>query len=78
MKATSQLATSNTGLKLNIVNNVKTAVRDTADGFFEIFHNGFAVIGLTTAILALVLLGRPDLRYAGETKLLSWLQVRHR
>ena len=82
MKALNQLAAFNQGLKLNIVGlnilkNVKTAVRDTADGFFEIFHNGFAVIGLTAAILALVLLGRPDLRYAGETKLLSWLQVRH-
>jgi Transglycosylase SLT domain len=82
MKALNQLAAFNQGLKLNIVGlnilkNVKTVVRDTADGFFEIFHNGFAVIGLTAAILALVLLGRPDLRYAGETKLLSWLQVRH-
>ena len=77
MKATSQLAIFNTGLKLNIVSNVKTAVRDTADGFFEIFHNGFAVIGLVAAIVALVLLGRPDLRYEGETKLLSWLQMRH-
>lgn len=77
MKATSQLAIFNTGLKLNIVSNVKTAVRDTADGFFGIFHNGFAVIGLVAAIVALVLLGRPDLRYEGETKLLSWLQVRH-
>ncbi len=73
MKATSQLAAFNQGL----INNLKTAVKDTADGFFEIFHNGFAVIGLTAAILALVLLGRPDLRYEGETKLLSWLQVRH-
>jgi soluble lytic murein transglycosylase-like protein len=82
MKALSQLAAFNQGLKLkigglNIANNVKTAVKDTADGFFEIFHNGFAVIGLTAAIVALVLLGRPDLRYQGETKLLSWLQVRH-
>ncbi|MEY4910536.1 MAG: hypothetical protein RL761_199 [Pseudomonadota bacterium] len=82
MKALSQLAAFSQGLKLNIgrlniVNNVKTAVKDTADGFFEIFHNGFAVIGLTAAIVALVLLGRPDLRYEGETKLLSWLQVRH-
>jgi soluble lytic murein transglycosylase-like protein len=73
MKALNQLAAFNQGLKINL----KTAVKDTADGFFEIFHNGFAVIGLTAAILALVLLGRPDLRYAGETKLLSWLQVRH-
>ncbi len=77
MKALNQLAAFNQGLKLSIVRNVKTAVRDTADGFFEIFHNGFAMIGLATAIVALVLLGRPDLRYAGETKLLSWLQVRH-
>lgn len=73
MKAPNQLAAFNQGLKINL----KTAVKDTADGFFEIFHNGFAVIGLTAAILALVLLGRPDLRYAGETQLLSWLQVRH-
>jgi soluble lytic murein transglycosylase-like protein len=73
MKALNQLAAFNQGLKINL----KTAVKDTADGFFEIFHNGFAVIGLAAAILALVLLGRPDLRYEGETKLLSWLQVRH-
>ncbi|MEY4584058.1 MAG: hypothetical protein RJB10_555 [Pseudomonadota bacterium] len=73
MKALTQLAAFNQGLR----DNLKTAVKDTADGFFEIFHNGFAVIGLTAAILVLVLLGRPDLRYAGETKLLSWLQLRH-
>lgn len=73
MQALTELAAFNQGL----ISNLKTAAKDTADGFFEIFHNGFAVIGLTTAILALVLLGRPDLRYAGETKLLGWLQVRH-
>jgi len=73
MKATSQLAAFNKGLRTNI----NTALRDTADGFFEIFQNGFAMIGLAAAIVALVLLGRPDLRYEGETKLLSWLQVRH-
>ena len=73
MKALTQLAAFNQGLR----DNLKTAVKDTADGFFEIFHNGFAVIGLTAAILALVLLGRPDLRHEGETKLLSWLQMRH-
>jgi soluble lytic murein transglycosylase-like protein len=77
MKALNQLAAFNQGLTSRLTTNLKTAAKDTADGFFEIFHNGFAVIGLTAAILALVLLGRPDLRYAGETKLLSWLQVRH-
>ena len=34
------------------------------------------MIGLAAAIVALVLLGRPDLRQAGETELLGWLQVR--
>ena len=73
MKALNQLAAFNQGLRKNL----NTAAKDTADGFFEIFHNGFAVIGLIAAILVLVLIGRPDLRYEGETKLLSWLQVRH-
>jgi len=73
MKALNQVAAFNQGLKINL----RTALKDTADGFFEIFHNGFAVVGLIAAIFALVLLGRPDLRYEGETKLLSWLQVRH-
>jgi soluble lytic murein transglycosylase-like protein len=73
MQASNEMA----AFKQGLISNLKTAAKDTADGFFEIFHNGFAVIGLTTAILALVLLGRPDLRYAGETKLLTWLQVRH-
>lgn len=73
MQASNEMA----AFKQGLISNLKTAAKDTADGFFEIFHNGFAVIGLTTAILALVLLGRPDLRYAGETKLLKWLQVRH-
>jgi Transglycosylase SLT domain len=62
---------------MKALNNLKTAVRDTADGFFEIFHNGFAVIGMLAAIVALVLVGRPDLRLAGEEQLLTWLQVRH-
>ena len=73
MKALRQLAAFNTGLK----NNVSTVARDTASGFFDIFQNGFALIGLATAIIFMVLLGKPDLRQSGETQLLSWLQLRH-
>jgi Transglycosylase SLT domain len=73
MKAMRQLATFNTGLK----NNVSTVARDTASGFFDIFHSGFALIGLATAVICIVLLGKPDLRQTGETELLSWLQLRH-
>jgi hypothetical protein len=79
MKALNQLAAFNEGLKTNtanIVGSARTAVRDTANGFFEIFHNGFALIGMVAAIAALVLLGRPDLRQTGEAQLYRWLQVR--
>jgi hypothetical protein len=76
MKATSQLAVLNQGLKRNIVNNVSTVARDTASGFFEIFHSGFAMIGLATAIVCLVAISRPDLRQTTEAELLSWLQER--
>ena len=76
MKANSTLVNNLAVLKTGLRSNVTTAMRDTADGFFEIFQNGFAMIGLAAAIVALVLLGRPDLRQAGETELLGWLQVR--
>jgi Transglycosylase SLT domain len=72
MKAMTQLAAFTKGLR----NNVSTVARDTASGFFDIFHNGFAMLGLATAIVCLVLLGKPGLRQISETELLSWLQER--
>src|SRR3954471_8765436 len=49
---------------------------DVAQGFFEITHNGFALVGLATVFCAITLTARPDLRQAGETKLMGWLQAR--
>lgn len=49
---------------------------DVAQGFFEITHNGFALVGLATVCLVLVLFARPDLRDAGEVRLRGWLQQR--
>jgi soluble lytic murein transglycosylase-like protein len=49
---------------------------DVAEGFFEITHNGFALVGLATVCLVLTLTARPDLRQAGEIKLRGWLQAR--
>src|SRR5262245_41222288 len=49
---------------------------DIAQGFFEITHNGFALVGLATVCCAFILTARPDLREAGEGKLRSWLQAR--
>lgn len=55
---------------------VRTFVSDIADGFFEITHNGFALIGLAIVFAALALVARPDLRQSGETQLMGWLQSR--
>jgi len=55
---------------------VQTFVGDVAQGFFEITHNGFAVVGLATVFSMLTLLARPDLRAAGENQLMSWLHAR--
>jgi hypothetical protein len=49
---------------------------DIAHGFFEITHNGFAILGLVVVFAVFTLVARPDLRQAGETELMSWLQDR--
>jgi soluble lytic murein transglycosylase-like protein len=49
---------------------------DIAQGFFEITHNGFALVGLATVFCVIALTARPDLRDTGEIKLRGWLQAR--
>lgn len=49
---------------------------DVAQGFFEITHNGFALLGLVVVFAVLTLTVRPELREAGETQLFGWLQTR--
>ncbi len=55
---------------------VRCFASDVAEGFFEITHNGFALVGLATVFCAITLTARPDLRQTGESKLMSWLQAR--
>lgn len=55
---------------------VRTILSDVADGFLEITHNGFALLGLALVFAALALVARPDLRQSGEEQLMSWLQSR--
>ncbi len=69
--------------RLNVekhLNNVRSSVANIADdiaqGFFEITHNGFALLGLAVAFAVVMLTARPDLRQAGELKLMGWLQAR--
>ncbi len=49
---------------------------DIAQGFFEITHNGFALLGLAVMFAIITLAARPEIRQAGEIELMGWLQSR--
>ncbi len=55
---------------------LRTFATDVAQGFFEITHNGFALLGLAVAFATVTLSARADLRQVGETQLMGWLQAR--
>lgn len=55
---------------------IRTFSGDVIDGFFEITHNGFALIGLTLVFAVVALMARPDLQHAGEQRLIAWLESR--
>ncbi len=56
--------------------SLRTFAGDVASGFFEIAHNGFAMLGLALAFVALAMLARPELQKQSETQLIGWLQSR--
>jgi hypothetical protein len=60
-----------------ITQGLRTFASDIAQGFFEITHNSFALIGLAVIFVVITLTARPELRQVGEVKLFSWLQTRH-
>src|SRR3990172_8832 len=60
-----------------LAQGLRVFASDIAQGFFEITHNGFALVGLATVFSVITLSARPDLRQAGEAKLMGWLQARH-
>ena len=59
-----------------IVSGVRTFVADVTEGFLEITHSGFALLGLALAFTVITLVARPDLRQAGEAQLMNGLQAR--
>lgn len=59
-----------------VVASVRTFTADVINGFMEVTHSGFALLGLAVAIGAITLSARPDLRQAGEEELMGWLQAR--
>ena len=56
--------------------SASNVVSDIACGFFEITHNGFALLGLALVFAVITLTARPDLRQAGESQLITWLEER--
>jgi hypothetical protein len=49
---------------------------DIAQGFFDVSHNGFAVLGVVVAFVVITLTARPDLREAAENQLMALLVER--
>ncbi|MEO7400077.1 MAG: lytic transglycosylase domain-containing protein [Polaromonas sp.] len=56
--------------------SLATIADDIGQGFFEITHNSFALLGLAVVFAVATLIARPDLRDAGEFQLMTWLQER--
>jgi len=55
---------------------LRTFAGDIAQGFFEITHNGFALLGLAVMFAVVTLVARPEIRDASEVQLRTWLQDR--
>lgn len=62
--------------KQNAYQGIKIVCKDIAQGFFEITHNGFALLGLAVMFAGITLVTQPDMRQQGEIKLMGWLQER--
>lgn len=59
-----------------IVSGARTFAADVTEGFLQITHNSFALLGLAVAFVVITLTARPDLRQAGEAQLMDWLTSR--
>src|SRR5690554_411281 len=53
--------------------SLKAFAHDTARGFFDITHNGLALMGMLLAVGLITLGLRADLRDSAEQRLLGWL-----
>jgi hypothetical protein len=60
----------------NFSKNMAAICRNLTQGFFELTHNGFALLGLAVMFTVIALTARPEIRQAGEAHLMSWLQGR--
>lgn len=59
-----------------LTRGLRSYVTSVAQGFFQISHNSFALVGLAVMFVIITLTARPELRQLGEVQLFSWLQTR--
>ncbi len=59
-----------------MVHTAQTAVKDAAQGFISVTHNGMALLGLLLAASLVLFLSQPDLRQSAERQLFGWLLER--
>ncbi len=55
---------------------MRTMAARLVQGIFDITQSGFALLGLAVMFSAIALAFHPDIRQAGEVKLMGWLQHR--
>ena len=60
----------------SVRSSIANIADDIAQGFFDITHNSFALLGMGVVFAVVSLTARPDIREAGELKLMTWLQER--
>ena len=56
--------------------SLATTANDVAQGFFDITHSGFALLGLAFVCIAITMTARPDLQQKVESRAATWLQER--
>jgi len=61
---------------MRVTRALRTFGSDVASGFFDISHSGLAMVGVAVVLALSTLAARPDLRQAGESHLMAWLQAR--
>lgn len=61
----------------SVLAGVRTFTSDVVDGFMEVTHSSFALVGLAVAFAGITLVARPDLRDMGEAHLRTLLVDRH-
>ena len=57
-----------------LTRGLRWVASDIAQGFFEITHNGFAMLGRLTMSAVLVPTARPESRHAGALKWHNWVK----